>query len=509
MIRRNGAQKWKNIHITKETLLADLIDVDNSVAGGPQPNGFELLRRAAQDIEALVQEARHKGKRIRAIGSGWALTDIAITDGWLINTKLLNGIFDVADKYFEAGYASAKRPDLIVAQCGTSIAELNRYLEADGSANRRALKTAGIGAGQTIAGAISGNTHGSAINFGAMPDFVVGLQIVNGRGKSLWLERASEPVLNDEFMAAIEADRIRDDDVFNAAIVNLGAFGVVTAVALETDPLYQLKFPRVNDISHSDLKLKLNNFNFNDPPALHHYEFVYDPYSKSQMAMETWAARVPFEPGHPAPRPVWIPRTTKGLALGDKTASLFFTLPLISPGAKTAFQFGQYRKRCILGDVRATPGQLFTATITYLEGYTEAALGISINDAAKMIDISSDVIRKLKLPAMSQVRAVNASRALLGFTYLAPKTCVFEYGLANDGKFKVFEDTLVRELNAAGVRYTFHWSKNSGLDAQRVREMYGDNRVERWKQARSKVFGGDAALMSVFHNDHLARTGLA
>lgn len=304
MIRRNGPQKWKNIHVTFEAKLDDLIDIDNSVAAGPQPTGLDLLKNAARDIDGLVQEARQKGKRIRALGSGWALTEIIITDGWLINTKLLNGYFNVADKYFDVTYPAGKRPFLIIAQCGISVGELNRELEGSGAQLRRSLKTAGIGAGQTIAGAIGGNTHGSAINFGAMPDFVVGLQIVTGRGKSLWVERASQPVLNDDFINSLNADRIRDDDVFDAAVVSLGAFGVVTAVAIETEPLYQLKFPPVSDISHSALKDKLNNFDFNNPPGLHHYEFIFDPYSKSQMAMETWATKVNYEEGHPPPKPV-------------------------------------------------------------------------------------------------------------------------------------------------------------------------------------------------------------
>jgi len=509
MIRRHGPRKWKNIHVTQQARLDDLIDIDNSVFSGAQPSGFALLKQAAREIDGLVQEARQRGKRMRALGSGWALTDIAITDGWLLNTKLLNGCFDVPDRFFEAAYPQARRPYVVMAQCGISVGELNVHLEVTATAGfPRALKTAGIGAGQTIAGAISGNTHGSAINFGAMPDFVVGLQVVTGSGKSLWIERASHPVLNDEFLAEVDAERMRDDDVFNAAVVSFGAFGVITAVAIETDPIYQLKFGPVNDISHDALKHKLSHFDFGSPSGLHHYEFIFDAYSKTQMAMEGVGTRVDYEPGHPAPKPVWIVRTQKGFAPGDKTSKWFFWFPLLSPGQKTALQFRQYRERCILSDVRATPGQLFTATITYLEGYTESALGVSINDAAKMIEISTDVIKQMKLPAMAQVRVVHASRALLGFTYLGPKTAVFEFGLANDSRFAAFENNLARALTAAHVAYTFHWSKNSGIDAQRLNAMYGASRVAKWREARKRVFKNDTALLQVFDNDHLVRAGL-
>ena len=389
------------------------------------------------------------------------------------------------------------------------MGELNIHLEVTATPGfRRALKTAGIGAGQTIVGAISGNTHGSAINFGAMPDFIVGLQIVTGSGKSLWIERATEPVLNDEFVESLGSERIRDDDVLNAAIVSFGAFGVITAVAIETDPIYQLQFPPVHDIAHADLKRKLDHFDYDDPEGLYHYEFVFDPHSESQMAMEAVGTRVPYETGHPAPDPLWIVRNKQGFSLSDKVGKTLLGLPLASPREKAALQFKQYRELAILGDTRATPGQLFTATITYFEGFTESALGVSIDDASRMMEISTDVIRSMRLPAVSQVRVVHPSRALLGFTYLGPKTVVFECGLANDDTYPEFEDTLTRELTAAGVGYTFHWSKNSGIAPARLEAMYGGDRIRRWREARSRVFGGDDALMRVFDNEHVVRAGL-
>jgi FAD/FMN-containing dehydrogenase len=510
MIRRQGPQTWKNVHATKKANLADLIDVDNSVATGPQPTGFALLRQAARDIDGLVQQAAQQGKKIRALGSGWALTDIAITDGWLVNTKLLNGCFDVSDRYFEASYPAEKRPYLVLAQCGISIAELNVHLEVTATAGfRRALKTAGIGAGQTVAGSISGNTHGSAINFGATPDYLVGVQVVTGSGKSLWIERASQPVLNDECLAKLEAERVRDDDVFGAAIVSFGSFGVITALAIETDPIYQLKFPPVNDISHAALKNKLNHFDYDDPPGLYHYECIFDPYSTSEVAMETLATKVDYEPGHPAPKPVWLVRNDQGFAPGDTASSTFFGAPLLAPAEKTAFQFKQYRKLCILGDVRATPGQCFTATVSYFEGYTESAIAVPITGAAAMMEISSEVIRQMQLPSMSQVRFVHPSKALLGFTWRAPKSVVFEFGLANDARFLEFEERVTEGLKAAGIGYALHWSKNSLVDPTRLTEMYGADRVARWKEARKRVFKNDAALMKVFENEHLKRAGLA
>ena len=167
------------------------------------------------------------------------------------------------------------------------------------------------------------------------------------------------------------------------------------------------------------------------------------------------------------------------------------------------------RERCILNNVRGTPGQAFTATITYFEGYNESAFGVSINDAITMINTSTQVIRELSLPCMSQVRVVHPSTGLLAFTTHEPKTLVFEFGLINDPSFALFEQTLIDALKAQGVKYTLHWSKNSGIDAQNLVTMYGEDRIKRWRRAREVVFEGNMSLMSVFDNSHLQRAGLA
>ena len=263
-----GPQSWNGVHVTHRTTVAELIDVDNVGPQGTLLAGFDMFQNAGDSLDEVIGRAREAGKRILPIGSGWALSKINITDGWLVNTKLLNGCYDVGDRYFDATYPAADRPNVVLAQAGMQIAELNAYLELvphdDG--RKRALKAAGIGNGQTIAGAVSGNTHGSQINFGAMPDFVVGLHIATGSGKTLWIEKASKPVFNEDFATKIGAKLIRDDEIFNAAVVSFGTFGIIAAVAVETAPVYQVAFPAIGDIHHDALKTKLTEFGTADPP---------------------------------------------------------------------------------------------------------------------------------------------------------------------------------------------------------------------------------------------------
>ena len=124
-----GPQPWNGVHVTHHTTVAQLIDVDNVGPEGTLLAGFEMFRHAGDSLDGLIRDARDAGQRVLAIGSGWALSQINITDGWLVNTKLLNGCYDIGERYFEDAYPAADRPGVVLAQAGMQIAELNAYLE--------------------------------------------------------------------------------------------------------------------------------------------------------------------------------------------------------------------------------------------------------------------------------------------------------------------------------------------------------------------------------------------
>jgi hypothetical protein len=472
-----------------------------------------MFRNAGEELDSLVRQARDVGTRILPIGSGWALSRINITDGWLVNTKLLNGCYDVSDKYFDAAYPVESRPNLVLAQGGMQIAELNTYLELLPRIHtqRRAIQAAGIGNGQTVAGSVSGNTHGSQLTYGAMPDFVAGLHLATGTGQTLWIERKSKPAMNHDFVQKLGARLIRDDDVFDAAVVSFGTFGIIAAVAVETAPIYQLLFPPIADISYADLKQKLNRFAAGQiPDGLYHYEFVFDPFTKTQMAMEASAPKVPYEPGVPTPKPRWIIRDKNGFAPGVHILKLIGLLRgILPPGILTGIEYKRYRENALLDNVRGSPGQIYTSSIYYLEGYIESAFAVSVKHAGATIDISSKVSQDLRLPSIYQVRLCKASTGTLAFTQHAPITAVFEVGMIHDERFPEYERRLDEEFRKAGIRYTLHWSKNSGISPDKLNYMYGEAKIASWKAARRTVFGNDQSLMQLFETDAMIEAGLA
>lgn len=512
---KQGPQEWAGVHVTNRTTVAEIINVDNVGPKGALLAGWEMFRNAGDSLDLVIRQARAAGTRILPIGAGWALSRINVTDGWLVNTKLLNGCYDIGQQYLHEDYPAEKRPNVVLAQAGMQIAELSAYLELipQTDAGRRAIQAAGIGNGQTVAGSVSGNTHGSQITFGAMPDFVAGLHLATGGGQTLWIERKSKPVVNDAFVAKIGARLVRDDDIFNAAVVSFGTFGIIAAVAVEAAPIYQLEFKPIVDISYADLKQKLAGFAATppaDPEKLYHYEFIFDPHSRKQMAMEASAPKVPYLPGVKTPQPRWIVRDKNGFAPGINILRLLGVLrPLVPPGLLTGFEYKAYRKAALLNEVRGSPGQIYTSSIYYLEGYTESAYGVSVADAPATIDISTEVARAMRLPSISQVRLCRGSTGTLAFTQHQPITAVFEYGMIKDQRFPEFERRLDEAFRKAGVRYTMHWSKNSGLTPAKLDYMYGAQKIATWKAARRAVFGNDQALMKLFETDAMVEAGLA
>jgi hypothetical protein len=126
-----------------------------------------------------------------------------------------------------------------------------------------------------------------------------------------------------------------------------------------------------------------------------------------------------------------------------------------------------------------------------------------------MIDVCSEVAKEMRLPSISQVRLCRSSEATLGFTQHEPKTAVFEVAMINDERFPEFERRIDAALRAAEIRYTMHWSKNSGIEPDKLDYMYGAAKIASWKAARRAVFGDDATLMKTFETDAMERAGLA
>src|SRR5215831_2413066 len=188
----------------------------------------EKYKATTANFMWLIQHALDNNLQLRAMGNGWSFTKVAVCDGGVVDTKSLRLSFALRDSFVAPEYlASGKHgSDLFFVQCGMSILQLNEKLESGG----RSLKASGASNGQSIAGATSTGTHGSAYKVAAVHDSIVGLHIITGANRHVWLEKKSNPVASDEFVNWLGAEKISDDDIFNSAVVSFGCFGFIHSI---------------------------------------------------------------------------------------------------------------------------------------------------------------------------------------------------------------------------------------------------------------------------------------
>jgi FAD/FMN-containing dehydrogenase len=116
--------------------------------------------KTTKELVGLVREAERAGTKVRAVGAGHAWSDVALTDGLLIETDAMSGLLDLDDGTLRRGGLEGR--SLVRVLAGTRIRELNALLDARGLG----LRNMGGYDAQSIAGVISTSTHGSGFAFG-------------------------------------------------------------------------------------------------------------------------------------------------------------------------------------------------------------------------------------------------------------------------------------------------------------------------------------------------------
>ncbi|HEY2633007.1 MAG TPA: D-arabinono-1,4-lactone oxidase [Solirubrobacteraceae bacterium] len=161
-----------------------------------------------EEIVAAVGRAAREGWRVRVAGAGHSFSDIVCTEGMLIVLDRFQRVLDVD-----------RESRLVRVQGGITIAQLNKRLAEHGLA----MENLGDIDVQSIAGAISTATHGTGALLRNIPAQVAELTLVLADGSTL--------VCSSE----------RDEELFRAARVGLGALGVVVEVTLRCVDAFTLR----------------------------------------------------------------------------------------------------------------------------------------------------------------------------------------------------------------------------------------------------------------------------
>ena len=188
--RRRARLSWKNWAGNQEC----------SPAGIHMPSSEEELAQ-------IVRDAAGAGERVKVVGTGHSFTAIALTDGHLVSLD---------------NYQRVVRTDAVTGrvtvQAGIKLHRLNEELY------RRGLAMPNLGDidRQSIAGAISTATHGTARDLGGIARDVVAMRLITGDG------------------SIIDCSPDENPDIFHAARVGVGALGVISTVTLQCVPAFNL-----------------------------------------------------------------------------------------------------------------------------------------------------------------------------------------------------------------------------------------------------------------------------
>lgn len=502
--------EWSNKHQTVRQPIDTLYDVWNPAARGAGEQ-VRALGATVDSLQSLIQDAIDDGFTLRAIGSGWSISDVAATDGRIVNTKPLNWLFGITASSISDSYAG-EAGSLVLAQCGASVAQINEYLVTKG----RSLRTQGASNGQTIVGAFSTGSHGSAIDVGGVENYVVGLHLIVGANRHVWLERASYPVVSDSFVTKLETELVRDDSLFEAALVSFGSFGIIHAVMIETDPIYLLEASRTRAPYDDAFKAAIGALDFSGIPTPYpderprHFDAVINPYDLDDGAFYTVMYRRPYRTDYRV-----IPQGEDadddeaggwGIRPGDDFLNVVGLLtdevPALVPSLVNGVISGRYNA---FDDRWGTIGEIFSYNTIHGSGSTGSALGIPLERTNEAMDVLLSVTEQHgPFAGVYGLRYVRRSAAMLGFTRF-DTTCVIDLDGVDSKRSRAFFERVWQAFDDAGIPHTFHWGKAGAFDRDRIRSMYG-RAVEEWMLSRQRLLDPDA--QAVFSSPFLQRAGL-
>jgi hypothetical protein len=495
---KTGDKTWENRH---EIFVEDIKDL-YALANDDSLDAIGGYNDTTKGLQDLISKAIATNTPLRALGSGWSWTKIAtVKNGIMLDTKPLNTVFNITANSVSTAYPG-KPEHLLFAQSGNGIWELNNYLRQ----KNRSLKTSGASNGQTIAGAIGTGAHGSAFDVGAVQDYVVGIHLIVGPDRHIWLERASAPVVSKAFVKRLQTELVQDDDLFNAVLVSFGSFGIIHGVMIETEDLFLLEGYMQRMPYDDSLKTIMNTLDFskaglpcgNERP--YHFAVLLNPYDMDKGAYVTTMYKRPFVAGYKPPVD-----NASGIGPGDDAPCfiglLTETIPALVPTLVNKLLAGNLT---LFNKQFGTLGEIFNNT-TLRGKLLSAAVGIPLEYVTRVVDLMLDINKSIgPFTGLFAFRFVKQTKATLGFTRFE-HTCVMELDATYADSTYGYYTKVWKKLEDEQIPFTFHWGKVNELSPERISRMYG-SAADAWIAARNKLL--DADSLRIFTNPILQQWGL-
>ncbi|MEP9384866.1 D-arabinono-1,4-lactone oxidase [Nocardioides cheoyonin] len=428
-------------------------------AGNQRADGIEIATpRTAEELAALVVAARGAGRSVRPIGSGHSFTPIGAPEHVQVRLDHLSGIV-----------RADRESRLVTVRGGTRLRDLNRGLEALGLA----MTNLGDIEQQTIAGAIATGTHGTGARFGGLATQVRGLELLLADGSTLVCTPEQNP------------------DVLDLARVGLGALGIVTAVTLQTEPLFALT-AREGGGELTDVMAAYDDH----ADGTDHFEFYWFPHTTRVLTKHN--TRRPLDPDSPGNGLDPLPRLREWwddellsnavfgatVKLGGRVPRLVPPLARLAAGALSPREFTDVSHR-----VFTSPRRVRFVEMEYA---VPRAVGMEVLGELVAAVERSDW--RISFPV--EVRVAAADDVPLSTGYQRANVYIAIHTPPGSPDRADYFATWERIAGEAGGRP--HWGKVHHLDAATLRTLYP--RFDDFVALRDRL-----DPHRVFGNEHLAK----
>ena len=165
--------------------------------------------QSLEEIQKVVNLARRCRRRLVVVGCGHSPSDLTCTSSWMVNLDDYSSVMKVDRQKKMMVVGSGIR----VRQMGTEALKYGLTIPNLGSIDA-----------QSIAGAIATATHGSSLKHGILSENVRSLQIVLSNGH------------------AVRCSNSQNQDLFRAALISLGALGIITEVEFQMIDNYNIEW---------------------------------------------------------------------------------------------------------------------------------------------------------------------------------------------------------------------------------------------------------------------------
>jgi D-arabinono-1,4-lactone oxidase len=416
-----------------------------------------------------VNLARRCRRRVTTVGCGHSPSDMTCTSSWLVNLDNFNKILSVD-----------KEKCVVVMQSGIRLFTVGAALDELGLA----MPNLGSINHQSIAGAISTGTHGSTLKHGILSSSILALKITLASGKTETCSATQNP------------------DLFRAALISLGALGIITEITFQCVPAFTLSWKQV-------VNTDLSMFNSWNKGLWTQAEFVrvwWFPYTRRAVV---WAAEKTDEPAYPPPKSYYdawlgyhiyhnllyvaqfVPRVLPfvewfvfGMQYGFPNGS---TTSAIQPSRQALLMNCLYSQ---FVDEWAIPASKGPEALRRLSSWLNHLTPADPDYVPHGIPYSAD---GLYVHAPVEVRITETSNSTTPRPHLDP-TCTEEATLyLNATLYRPYNsDPPCRERYYQGFEYLMkelggkpHWAKNFDATGEDIEKMYGKQLLE-WRRIREE-----------------------